>query len=276
MNITYNRDDEHKHQKDIRAGLVSYNEKFTGKRPIESFNVYIHDNEAFVGGLKCEMGWDWVFISELHYNNADVLANIMNVVYGQFRSKAVGVTFESYIDTRVNDLIGAGFEVKGTMEDMPSGESMRILINTSMKEMDMDGSFTVMSGPEANESYDKLLSESIKEYKENNGIDETQTDISYVAFDEDKLIGGVTGYIMQDYLYISRLWVDEAYRGQRIASELMDLIEKEAREKGTPKSHLGTCTFQAKGLYEKRGYDVKMIIENCPKGFEDYIMVKNL
>ena len=65
---------------------------------------------------------------------------------------------------------------------------------------------------------------------------------------------------------IDIIWVDEQYRGQGLGSMLLGEVEHEAMEKGCHLVHLDTFDFQAKGFYEKNGYSVFGILEDCPKG----------
>ena len=62
---------------------------------------------------------------------------------------------------------------------------------------------------------------------------------------------------------VKRLWVEPAFRGQRIASRLMDQIEEKARQTGFRRVILQTRTIMpdAVALYEKRSY---VLIPNYP------------
>ena len=73
------------------------------------------------------------------------------------------------------------------------------------------------------------------------------------------------------------LWVEEKYRKQGIGSALIRKAERAAREKGCRFMTLGTFDFQARPLYEKFGFTVCGIIEDCPtKGHTHYDMIKRL
>ena len=75
---------------------------------------------------------------------------------------------------------------------------------------------------------------------------------------------------------IDIIWVDEQYRGQGLGSMLLGEVEREAMEKGCHLVHLDTFDFQAKGFYEKNGYSVFGILEDCPKGHIRYYLKKTL
>ena len=73
------------------------------------------------------------------------------------------------------------------------------------------------------------------------------------------------------------LWVEEKRRKQGIGSALICKAESIAREKGCRFMTLGTFDFQARGLYEKFGFEVCGVIEDCPtKGHTHYDMIKRL
>ena len=73
------------------------------------------------------------------------------------------------------------------------------------------------------------------------------------------------------------LWVEQTYRKQGIGSALIREAERAAIEKGCRFMTLGTFDFQARPLYEKHGFSVCGIIEDCPsKGHTHYDMIKRL
>lgn len=49
--------------------------------------------------------------------------------------------------------------------------------------------------------------------------------------DEEKILGGITGTIFWYNLHIDFLWVDKSLRGKGYGKELLDEIERIAREK---------------------------------------------
>lgn len=67
----------------------------------------------------------------------------------------------------------------------------------------------------------------------------------------------------ENEIEIKRLWVDPEYRGNHIAGELMDRIEKRAKYFGYEKAILQTRPQmkEAVNLYKNRGY---VLIDNYP------------
>ncbi len=276
MNISFKRDDQLKYKPDILKGLIAYNKTFAGDALSETINVYILDGDNLVGGCHTELEWNWVYIEALFYLNQDILIAMMNELYKLFKRKSEGIITESHISNRIEDFKLIGYESLGTLENKPLGYVSHTLVNKKMDHISINHKYELKIAHKKHEIYSKLVDEQVKTYNEKLKIDDSKTKIQYVAFDQKKVVGGVYGYLIKDYLHTSILWVDEAYRGNNIATKLMNYIEDEAQNKGYNQFYLETCTFQAKDFYEKRGYKVKMIKNNCPKGYDDYTMVKRI
>lgn len=75
-----------------------------------------------------------------------------------------------------------------------------------------------------------------------------------------------------------RLWVDEHYRRQGMASALIREAERAAREKGCQILINAYCfDFQvARQLFEKQGYKIIGITKNWPRGHESYTLIKQI
>lgn len=84
-----------------------------------------------------------------------------------------------------------------------------------------------------------------------------RTWFSYAAqTDQGRVCGGVACYIYRDALLIDTLWLDDAFRGHRLGTRLMDLAETRGRKEGCSFAFLDTMSWQARPFYEKRGYHV--------------------
>ena len=85
----------------------------------------------------------------------------------------------------------------------------------------------------------------------------------------------ITGEKTVDELIDNR-WVDEAQRGKGWATRLMDQAEAMGREKGCRWACLDTHSFQARPLYEKRGYEVFGTLDDYPAGHQKFFLRKKL
>ena len=75
-------------------------------------------------------------------------------------------------------------------------------------------------------------------------------------------------------LEIDILWVDAEYRGLGIGAHLLVEAEKFARDNGAVIAFFKTV--EARGFYEKQGYQVYGILEDRPIGSMLYHMKKRL
>lgn len=82
--------------------------------------------------------------------------------------------------------------------------------------------------------------------------------------DQGRTIGGLWGKTSFGWLYVEFLVVPERLRGHSYGSMLMDEAERIARERGCAGSWLTTFTFQARGFYEKLGYELFGELDKSP------------
>jgi GNAT superfamily N-acetyltransferase len=94
--------------------------------------------------------------------------------------------------------------------------------------------------------------------------------------DQGEVVGGLIGEMFWDWLHIETLWVDPNLRGKDVGTQLLHQAEDVAREKGFHHSQLETTSFQARGFYEKNGYQVFAALEGKPPGHTWYYMRKDL
>lgn len=92
----------------------------------------------------------------------------------------------------------------------------------------------------------------------------------------NEVIGGILSEVYWNILNIDILWVKKEYRNKGYATALLTDLENAAKEMNCKISRLFTYDFQAKDLYEKRGYTVFGILEDCPEGHNCYYMSKKL
>lgn len=97
---------------------------------------------------------------------------------------------------------------------------------------------------------------------------------NFLAFDNDKLIGGAIGFVEFNWYFLDLLYIDEEYRNRNIGTNLIKEIEKFALEEHLTGVRMETWNFQAKGFYEKNGYSVFGEIKDCPPGTIDYHLKK--
>ena len=107
-----------------------------------------------------------------------------------------------------------------------------------------------------------------------NPISEANEAKNFYAFEDGKLSGGAVGYILYESYFLELLWVDDACRLQKVGTSLMKQVEDYVKETKLIGIRLETWDFQAKGFYEKLGYNMYASIEDCPPGTINYFFKK--
>jgi len=73
--------------------------------------------------------------------------------------------------------------------------------------------------------------------------------------DEGAVVAGLAGETYCGWLFVKYLWVSEDLRGRGLGRELMAHAEARARDRGCHSAWLDTFSFQARGFYQKLGYE---------------------
>jgi GNAT superfamily N-acetyltransferase len=90
------------------------------------------------------------------------------------------------------------------------------------------------------------------------------------------VVGGLWGHTGYDWLFTQLLVVPAGLRGRGVGTEIMRLAEQEAVRRGCHGAWLDTFEFQARGFYERIGYECFGELSNYPKSFSRFFMKKAL
>jgi len=92
------------------------------------------------------------------------------------------------------------------------------------------------------------------------------------------LLGGITGkLLLGNCLSIDILWVEPEHRLHKYGSQLLLALEQAAKANGSHLSQVDTFDFQALGFYQKNGYTLFGVLEDCPCiGNKRYYLQKKL
>ena len=108
-------------------------------------------------------------------------------------------------------------------------------------------------------------------------------EVDFVNFDKKiknekgEIIAGIISRMYcWNCIYVDTLWVSEKYRGKGIGEKLLKEVEKEASINKVYLIHLDTFDFQAKDFYERYGYEVFGVLNDCPENHTRYFMKKFL
>ena len=99
-----------------------------------------------------------------------------------------------------------------------------------------------------------IIDEEFEEFANKNGIKCNYMSFAFVAKDNDKIVGVITGKSYYKEVHISDLIVLEQYRNKRIGSKLLETVEKYYSNKGFGNINLTTYGFQAPEFYKKCGF----------------------
>mgnify|MGYP003385736626 CR=1 FL=1 len=98
----------------------------------------------------------------------------------------------------------------------------------------------------------------------------------YFRNESNDIIAGLTGKSYFAWLHIDFLWVDENHREHKLGSKLMAQAEKEAIKRNCNGITLDTFSFQARGFYEKMGFEVCGEIAGYAQGHTRFYLKKVL
>lgn len=272
--IKYITDKELKYKEFIKNNLRAYNLQFAGKKDEDKQNFYVIENGILVGGVSTELSWDRGYMGNLYYSNLEVLKSMLVEINSYYDDRYTGINDSSNDPVRVNDLKFCGFKVLGKLNDMPKGKIMNHMEITDFD--NLSSSYEVLKTKEVIKEYDDLLKEKQEIRNASLNVSNEEEEINFIALEGDTFVGGVNGYIKNDYLNIRLLLVSEDHRGMKIGNELMKLIEEFGKEEGITNFCLGTAEFQARPFYEKLGYEVVVTYDDFPKGYQLYTLYKGI
>ncbi|BAU11864.1 putative N-acetylmannosamine-6-phosphate epimerase superfamily protein [Leptolyngbya sp. NIES-3755] len=96
----------------------------------------------------------------------------------------------------------------------------------------------------------------------------------FLIDDRQKIKAGLVGLTRWNWLLIEALWVEESLRHQGFGRQLMRVAEQEAKQRGCTEAILDTFSFQAKGFYEKLGYEMFAQVDDYPSGYSFFQLKK--
>lgn len=110
-----------------------------------------------------------------------------------------------------------------------------------------------------------------------NGLICDYTPFNFVAKEENKVVGIITGHTFYEEVHIADLVILEEYRKKHIGTKLIQTVEENFKNKGFENINLATYSFQAPEFYKKCGFEIEFIRENKeePK-LNKYFLIKRL
>ena len=95
--------------------------------------------------------------------------------------------------------------------------------------------------------------------------------------DGGRLIAGLDACVTAfRILYVSTVFVDEAYRRKGVGTRLMREMENRAAAMGVDTVRLDTFDWQGKEFYEALGYSCVGHYDNAEDGYSEYFFLKRI
>lgn len=125
------------------------------------------------------------------------------------------------------------------------------------------------------EDFYNIIDDEFNKYAEKNGVICDFKLFNFIAKEDNKVIGMITGHSYYKEVYIEDLIILEEYRNKHIGTRLVEAVEKFFKDKGFENMNLTTYEFQAPEFYKKCGFEIEFVRENKeePK-LNKYFLVK--
>ena len=98
----------------------------------------------------------------------------------------------------------------------------------------------------------------------------------FVAEDDGKIVGVITGRAYYNEVHIGDLIVAKAYRREGVGSKLVEAVENAYKDKGYEKIALTTFGFQAPEFYKKLGYELEFVRKDNDSKLSKYFYLKKI
>lgn len=124
-------------------------------------------------------------------------------------------------------------------------------------------------------SVDAFLAQRI--YEDNaraTGYDDGESYSAVLHDDAGDIVADVSGFTWGGCCYVSYLWVSSELRRIGVGRELVQAVERYARQKQCSLVLLSTHSFQAPEFYARLGYEAVASIEDYPVHHADIVFAK--
>jgi ribosomal protein S18 acetylase RimI-like enzyme len=144
--------------------------------------------------------------------------------------------------------------------------------------MNIDPSLRLTVEPAASEEDRATIERGLMEHARLLGIDATEQErIALCLRNSNRvLVGGLVGGTMWGWLEVRLLWVHETFRCNGHGTTLLDAAENEAILRGCHHARLETFNPEARGFYERRGYEQYAAVPDYPVGHTRWLLMKTL
>jgi ribosomal protein S18 acetylase RimI-like enzyme/ADP-ribose pyrophosphatase YjhB (NUDIX family) len=138
-------------------------------------------------------------------------------------------------------------------------------------------SFQIKQNPLSDEIKKKIFQGFSEQAIEATGINGLSEDpISFEIFDQNRFVGAIVVQIFWEQLHIKYLFVEKKYRGQGIATQLMEYALEFGKKRGCDFAFVETMSFQALEFYQKNGFVIDFSREGYARNNSFHYLKKDL
>ncbi|ACT08100.1 GCN5-related N-acetyltransferase [Dickeya chrysanthemi Ech1591] len=127
-----------------------------------------------------------------------------------------------------------------------------------------------------NEKEQEHVIESLWRHNENYEHVDIRPLFLHFTNDDGLIVAGLVARTWWGGLEVQYLWVSNEYRNTGLGSQLMRQAEKEAMTRGCHMAYVDTFSFQAKGFYEKLGYQEYGALPDYAHKYTRHYLAKNI
>lgn len=135
-----------------------------------------------------------------------------------------------------------------------------------------------------NKEYEKVIRDGIRKFNNKNHPEHPifqlyrekgyNDPFGFYALLDNQVIGGIIAHKKMQWLDVNIVYVNENFRKNKIGSHLINKVIEYCKKEELVGIHLYTLDFQAKGFYEKQGFELIAQIKDWPKGIMRYEFIK--
>ena len=129
---------------------------------------------------------------------------------------------------------------------------------------------------EVDDKIGEFINVEFSKYGIQNEVELNYEEFCFVAEDEGKILGVITGRAYYNEVHIGDLIVGSDCRKSGIGSNLVRAVEDAYKGKGYDKITLTTFGFQAPEFYKKLGYELEFVREDKNPKLSKYFLAKSL
>ena len=129
---------------------------------------------------------------------------------------------------------------------------------------------------EENDRIGEFINAEFSEYAADRDVALNFEEFCFLAEDNGKIAGVITGRAYYNEVHIGDLIVGKGYRRDGVGSKLIAAVEDAYKGKGYEKITLTTFGFQAPDFYKKLGYELEFVREDKNPKLSKYFYLKKI